>query len=62
MFNINKKYETPSGLGGVFTLRYLMKNNNKYHFQVTNPGFKMFLEFTENEAKYAITEIEEKNI
>ena len=47
MFSTSKKYKTPSGMGGVFSLKFLRKENGIYVFRITNPDWEKEITFSE---------------
>ncbi|QKX07749.1 hypothetical protein HN014_22380 (plasmid) [Aquimarina sp. TRL1] len=55
---INKKYIIPSGLGGIFQIRYLGKTDNgKYKFENVQPhwdGYGSIYTFSENQVNESV--------
>ena len=51
-FDTNKTYRTPSGLGGMFTVKYQGKKDGKFIFNVINPDFQdTFFHYTPDQAE-----------
>ena len=56
-FDKNKLYKTPSGLGGIYTLKYSEKIKDKFIFKPINKDFEnIILSLTAEEAIQQIKE------
>lgn len=50
-FSTQKKYKMPSGLGGVFSLRFIRMEGDKWVFRITNPDFEKEIFLTSETVK-----------
>ena len=56
-FSTIKKYAIESGLGGTFSLIFLKKEHNLFHFQVTNKDHEHVKKLTQMQALSEVWEI-----